>query len=91
MAELTDLCKIWQADRTQLFDRVINSMGSQIEIQQDNNACLSYWLSNTVTLLFLLQKNIKPASGGSYNARLRSPASRWDPPPPGPALVCIAS
>ena len=46
-------------------------MGSQIERQQDNNACLSYWLSNTVTLLYLLQRNIKPASGGSYNSRLR--------------------
>jgi myosin-5 len=55
-------------------------MGSQIELQQENNVCLSYWLSNTVTLLFLLQKNIKPASGGSYNARLRSPATRSDPP-----------
>ena len=45
---------------------------SQIEKQQDNNTCLSYWLSNTVTLLYLLQKNIKPASGGTYTSRLRS-------------------
>lgn len=44
----------------------------QIEKQQDNNKCLSYWLSNTVTLLYLLQKNIKPASGGTYTSRLRS-------------------
>ena len=44
----------------------------QIEKQQDNNTCLSYWLSNTVTLLYLLQKNIKPASGGTYTSRLRS-------------------
>lgn len=44
----------------------------QIEKQQDNNLCLSYWLSNTVTLLYLLQKNIKPASGGTYTSRLRS-------------------
>ncbi len=68
--------KTFQADRTQLFDRIINTMGGQIEKKQDDNLCLSYWLSNTVTLLFLLQKNIKPASGGSYSARLRSPASR---------------
>ena len=33
-------------------------MGGQIEKQQDNNGCLSYWLSNTVTLLYLLQRNI---------------------------------
>ncbi len=56
--------------------QIINAMGGQIERQQDNNACLSYWLSNTVTLLYLLQRNIKPASGGAYNARLRSPTSR---------------
>ncbi len=51
-------------------------MGSQIERQQDNNGCLAYWLSNTVTLLYLLQRNIKPASGGTYQQRLRSPTSR---------------
>ena len=45
---------------------------AQIEKQQDNNTCLAYWLSNTVTLLYLLQKNIKPASGGTYTSRLRS-------------------
>ena len=70
--------KVFQADRTVLFDKIINSMGSQIEQQQDNNGCLAYWLSNTVTLLYLLQRNIKPASGGSYNSRLRaSPTQRW--------------
>ena len=53
--------------------QVINAMGGQIERQQDNNACLAYWLSNTVTLLYLLQRNIKPASGGVYtSSRLRS-------------------
>jgi myosin-5 len=60
--------------------QIINAMGGQIERQQDNNACLAYWLSNTVTLLYLLQRNIKPASGGAYNARLRSPTSRSPPP-----------
>lgn len=61
--------------------QIINAMGGQIEKQQDNNGCLSYWLSNTVTLLYLLQRNIKPASGGAYNARLRSPGSRSAPSP----------
>ena len=64
--------KVFKEDRTVLFDKIINTMGSQIERQQDNNACLSYWLSNTGTLLYLLQRNIKPASGGSYNSRLRA-------------------
>ena len=66
--------------------QIINAMGGQIEKQQDNNGCLSYWLSNTVTLLYLLQRNIKPASGGAYNARLRSPGSRSALPIPHPGL-----
>ena len=45
-------------------------IGGQIERQQDDNACLAYWLTNTVTLLHLLQRNIKPASGsGSLKGR----------------------
>ncbi|KAL6776695.1 MYO1 [Auxenochlorella protothecoides x Auxenochlorella symbiontica] len=64
--------KTFQADRTPLFDRIIATMGSQVEAHQEDNAVLSYWLSNTVTLLYLLQRNIKPASGGSYTQRLRS-------------------
>ena len=72
--------------------QIINAMGGQIEKQQDANGCLSYWLSNTVTLLYLLQRNIKPASGGAYNARLRSPGSRYGLPglPPAQSL-CYAS
>lgn len=59
--------KSFQMDRTPLFDRIIGVIGSQIERQQDDNKCLAYWLTNTVTLLHLLQKNIKPASGSQYN------------------------
>lgn len=44
-------------------------IGSQIERQQDDNACLAYWLTNTVTLLHLLQRNIKPASGSSGSVK----------------------
>ena len=62
--------KAFQADRTSLFDKIINTMGGQIEKQQDDNNCLAYWLANTSTLLFLLMKNIKPATSGSYTSRL---------------------
>ena len=41
-------------------------------MHQENNAYLSYWLSNTVTLLYLMQKNVKPASGGGYAARIKA-------------------
>ena len=37
---------------------------AQVERGQEDNNCLAYWLSNTVTLLHMLNKNIKPASGG---------------------------
>ena len=43
----------------------------QVELHQENNGCLAYWLTNTVTLLFLMQKNIRPASGGGVAQRLR--------------------
>ena len=71
-------CLQWRAfsaDRTTLFDRIIGAMGAQIERRQDDNAALAYWLTVTATLLHLLQKNVKPASGGGA-ARLRSPPAR---------------
>ncbi|KAF8063028.1 XI-F [Scenedesmus sp. PABB004] len=61
--------RAFQADRTSVFDRIIQVIGSQIERQQDDNACLAYWLTNTVTLLHLLQRNIKPASGSSGSVK----------------------
>jgi hypothetical protein len=51
-------------------------IGSQIERQQDDNACLAYWLTNTVTLLHLLQRNIKPASGSGSVKRSVQAAGR---------------
>ena len=63
--------KTFQADRGPLFDRIMATVGSQVELHQEDNTHLAYWLSNTVTLFYLLQKNIKPASGGGYAARLR--------------------
>ena len=43
-----------------------------MELHQEDNATLAYWLSNTVTLLYLMQKNVKPASGGGYAARIKA-------------------
>jgi len=57
--------RAFQADRTSVFDRIIQVIGAQIERHQDDNARLAYWLTNTVTLLALLQKNVKPASSSS--------------------------
>ncbi len=45
------------------------SISIQVERGQEDNNCLAYWLSNTVTLLHMLNKNIKPASGNMNKAR----------------------
>ncbi|KAK6143975.1 hypothetical protein DH2020_020795 [Rehmannia glutinosa] len=52
--------KSFEAERTSVFDRLIQMIGSAIE-DQDSNDHMAYWLSNTSTLLFLLQKSLKPA------------------------------
>lgn len=72
-------CIQWQAfelDRTTLFERIITVMGDQVEkatAAESGNSHLCYWLSNTVTLLLLLQKNIKPAA--TAGTRRALPAS----------------
>jgi hypothetical protein len=33
---------------------------NQIEEQQQDNNCLAYWLTNTATLLHMLQRNTQP-------------------------------
>jgi myosin-5 len=60
--------RAFQADRTTVFDRIIQVVGAQIERHQDDNARLAYWLTNTVTLLALMQKNVKPASSSSSSS-----------------------
>ncbi|KAG2727726.1 hypothetical protein I3760_01G171400 [Carya illinoinensis] len=52
----------FEAERTSVFDRLIQLIGSAIE-SQDNNDRMAYWLTNTSTLLFLLQQSLKASSG----------------------------
>ncbi|KAG6426969.1 hypothetical protein SASPL_111208 [Salvia splendens] len=54
----------FEAERTSVFDRLIQMIGSAIEDQESNNH-MAYWLSNTSTLLFLLQKSLKPAGAAA--------------------------
>ncbi|CAA2934072.1 myosin-6-like [Olea europaea subsp. europaea] len=63
--------KSFEAERTSVFDRLINMIGLAIENQESNDH-MAYWLSNTSTLLFLLQRSLRPA--GSAPVR--------KPPPP---------
>ncbi|XXG90609.1 hypothetical protein AAC387_Pa12g2336 [Persea americana] len=67
--------KSFEAERTSVFDRLIQMIGSAIE-NEDNNGLLAYWLSNTSNLLFLLQRSLKAAgAGGGSPRRKPSPAT----------------
>ncbi|KAF7837560.1 myosin-6-like isoform X2 [Senna tora] len=57
--------KSFEAERTSVFDRLIQMIGSAIE-NQDDNDLMAYWLSNTSALLSLLQQSLK--SGGTTEA-----------------------
>ncbi|RAL43433.1 hypothetical protein DM860_012574 [Cuscuta australis] len=65
--------KSFEAERTSVFDRLINMIGSAIEDQEDNEH-MAYWLSNTSTLLFLIQKSLKPA-GATPSRKHQAPTS----------------
>ncbi|KAK6929670.1 Dilute domain, partial [Dillenia turbinata] len=52
--------KSFEAERTSVFDRLIQMIGSTME-NPDSNEHMAYWLSNTSTLLFLLQRSLKDA------------------------------
>ncbi|XP_020079685.1 myosin-6-like isoform X1 [Ananas comosus] len=53
--------KSFEAEKTSVFDRLIQLIGSAIENEEANDN-LAYWLSNTSTLLYLLQRSLKAAS-----------------------------
>ncbi|KAL9685470.1 hypothetical protein QQ045_022920 [Rhodiola kirilowii] len=63
--------KSFEAEKTSVFDRLIQMIGSEIE-SEDSNEHLAYWLSNTSTLLFLIQQSLKAGSAASHRK----------PPPP---------
>ncbi|KAL3520939.1 hypothetical protein ACH5RR_019088 [Cinchona calisaya] len=64
----------FEVERTNVFDRIIHTIGHAIEKTQDNNDVLAYWLSNASTLLLLLQRTLK-ASGAPGMAPQRRRSS----------------
>ncbi|XP_074563080.1 myosin-17-like isoform X2 [Curcuma longa] len=60
----------FEVERTSIFDRIIQSIGSAIEAQ-DNTDVLSYWLSNSSTLLLLLQRTLKATGAASLTPQRR--------------------
>ncbi|XP_058085252.1 myosin-17-like isoform X2 [Magnolia sinica] len=64
----------FEVERTSVFDRIIQTIGSAIEAQ-DNNDLLSYWLSNSSTLLLLLQRTLKASGAASMTPQRRRTSS----------------
>ncbi|XP_042488470.1 myosin-17-like [Macadamia integrifolia] len=64
----------FEVERTTVFDRIIQTIGSAIEVQ-DNNDVLAYWLSNSSTLLLLLQRTLKASGAASMTPQRRRSAS----------------
>ncbi|KAK1416550.1 hypothetical protein QVD17_32341 [Tagetes erecta] len=68
--------RLFEAEKTKVFDRIIQIIGSAIEKKQDNNDVLAYWLSNASTLLLLLQRTLKASAAASgIGSRRRSSAA----------------
>ncbi|CAH2037137.1 unnamed protein product [Thlaspi arvense] len=51
----------FEVERTTIFNRIIDTIASAIELQV-NSDVLCYWLSNSATLLMLLQRTLKAGS-----------------------------
>ncbi|KAK4757816.1 hypothetical protein SAY87_019117 [Trapa incisa] len=50
--------KSFEAEKTSVFDRLIQVVGAQLE-RPDDSEHMAYWLANTSTLLFMLQRSLK--------------------------------
>ncbi|CAL4937229.1 unnamed protein product [Urochloa decumbens] len=66
--------RIFETDKTNVFDRLIQIFGSAMQ-KQDNNADLAYWLSNSSSLLIILQKSLKPP-GSSVPTPMKIPQTQ---------------
>lgn len=65
----------FEVERTTIFDRIIQTISSAVE-GQDNNDILCYWLSNCSTLLLLLQRTLKASGAASLTPqRRRTPSA----------------
>ncbi|MBA0699946.1 hypothetical protein Goari_001538 [Gossypium aridum] len=62
----------FEVERTTIFDRIIQTIASSIE---DKNDVLAYWLSNSSTLLLLLQRTLKANGAGSLTPQRRRATS----------------
>ncbi|KAH0869000.1 hypothetical protein HID58_076022 [Brassica napus] len=65
--------KCFESEKTNVFDRLIQMIGSAIE-NEDDNSHLAYWLTSTSALLFLLEKSLKTSGSGATQSK-KPPAS----------------
>ncbi|KAL3586178.1 hypothetical protein D5086_013045 [Populus alba] len=64
----------FEVERTTVFDRIIQTIASSIEVPE-NNDVLAYWLSNSSTLLLLLQHTLKASGAASLTPQRRRTSS----------------
>ncbi|KAJ6835095.1 myosin-17-like [Iris pallida] len=67
--------RLFEVERTSVFDRIIQVIGSSLETQ-DKNDVLSYWLSNSSTLSLLLQRTLKASGAASLTPQRRRTSSQ---------------
>ncbi|CAH2038926.1 unnamed protein product [Thlaspi arvense] len=67
--------KIFEAEKTSIFDRIVPVFGSAIEQNQEDDNHLAYWLTNTSTLLFLLQRSLRHSPTNSSPTKPPQPTS----------------
>ncbi|KAL6871437.1 hypothetical protein ACP4OV_014266 [Aristida adscensionis] len=63
--------KSFETERTSVFDRLIQIFGTAMQ-KHDSNEDLAYWLSNSSTLLIMLQKSLKAAGSSGSSPQKRS-------------------
>ncbi|XP_028556218.1 protein OPAQUE1 [Dendrobium catenatum] len=51
--------RAFEAERTALFDSIIEAVNNVLQVERENEDILPYWLSNTSALLCLLQRNLR--------------------------------
>ncbi|KAJ4823434.1 hypothetical protein Tsubulata_039524 [Turnera subulata] len=64
----------FEVERTSVFDRIIQTIAAAVEVPESNDV-LAYWLSNTSTLLLLLQHTLKASGAASLTPQRRRAAS----------------
>ncbi|CAH2059870.1 unnamed protein product [Thlaspi arvense] len=64
----------FETEKTNIFDRIVHKIRSCIEKNQDNTRELTYWLTTSATLLYLLQSTLKFINtNNTASRRNRSP------------------